>query len=127
MPEIVIKYTAADLPIGPFGDNREVADDWLAGAAIDLRDTMTERCNEILQGYIQQEIALSNLTDEPAAGEEDFWDEFLPVAEEPTGAEKWGHWGFDPAHRVEDWKWAIAGDDTRLGYWDWVAVQKELD
>ena len=127
MADFAIKFSAADLPIGPFGNNREVADDWLAEAAIDLRDTMTERCNEILQGYIQQEIALGNLTDEPAAGEEDFWDEFPSDAEEPTGAVKWGHWGFDPAHPFEDWQGEVANGDTRLGYWDWVAVQKELD
>ena len=86
MPEVTIKYTAAELPIGPFGDNRETADEWLEGAAIDLRDTMTERCNEILQNYIHQEIALGNLPDEPDEGDAEFWEYFDSAHPDAKGA-----------------------------------------
>jgi len=30
------------------------------------------------------------------------------------------HWGEIPGHSVEDWRSEVEGDDTRLGYLDWV-------
>lgn len=33
------------------------------------------------------------------------------------------HWDEDPQHCLEDWRGEVANDDTRLGYWEWVAVQ----
>jgi hypothetical protein len=32
-----------------------------------------------------------------------------------------GHWGKHDAHPVQDWQHEVANDDTRLGYWEWVA------
>ena len=32
-----------------------------------------------------------------------------------------GTWGEHPQHEVGDWAMAIASEDTRLGYWEWVA------
>ncbi|MGX1201105.1 hypothetical protein [Marinobacter sp. MBR-105] len=34
-------------------------------------------------------------------------------------------WGSDPQFPVADWQQEVANDDTRLGYWDWVQVQRE--
>lgn len=36
-------------------------------------------------------------------------------------------WGSDPVHTPWDWRQEVASDSTRLGYWDWVAVQREID
>ena len=32
-----------------------------------------------------------------------------------------GHWNEHPDHIVKNWKDEVAKDDTRLGYWEWVA------
>lgn len=32
-------------------------------------------------------------------------------------------WGEHPDHPVADWQAEVAGGDTRLGYWAWVAAQ----
>jgi hypothetical protein len=37
-----------------------------------------------------------------------------------------GVWGAHPTWPVQDWKTEVENDDTRLGYWDWVASQIEL-
>ncbi|MFN8043348.1 MAG: hypothetical protein U0S13_08375 [Mycobacterium sp.] len=34
------------------------------------------------------------------------------------------HWDEDAQHRLEDWRGEVENDDTRLGYWEWVAVQR---
>lgn len=34
------------------------------------------------------------------------------------------HWDEDPKHPVEEWKYEVSNDDTRLGYKDWVAHRK---
>lgn len=31
-----------------------------------------------------------------------------------------GHWGEHPDHPVDDWQHEVLGDETRLGYWEWV-------
>lgn len=36
-----------------------------------------------------------------------------------------GHWKRDPDFPVEDWKYEVANDDTRLGYLDWVKHQRD--
>lgn len=36
-------------------------------------------------------------------------------------------WGSDPDHPVEDWQAEASEDNTRLGYWDWVLVQRDLE
>ena len=36
-------------------------------------------------------------------------------------------WAIDPDYPVEDWKYEVACNDTRLGYWDWVSHKKESD
>ena len=33
-----------------------------------------------------------------------------------------GHWESHPDYAIEDWRYEIANDDTRLGYWEWVAA-----
>lgn len=35
-------------------------------------------------------------------------------------------WGSDEKSPVSDWQAEVANDDTRLGYWDWVLVKREL-
>jgi len=35
------------------------------------------------------------------------------------------HWDNDPDFPVEDWQSEVSNDDTRLGYREWVAHQKE--
>ena len=39
--------------------------------------------------------------------------------------EKPPHWEEDKEWSVEDWKYEVANDDTRLGYHEWVAHNKE--
>lgn len=34
-----------------------------------------------------------------------------------------GVWGEHPDHPLEDWRYEVANDDTRAGYWDWVLGQ----
>jgi len=36
------------------------------------------------------------------------------------------HWGDDPVFAVENWRYEVENDDTRLGYVDWVRNQREL-
>ena len=36
------------------------------------------------------------------------------------------HWISDPDYPVEDWKYEVSNDDTRLGYAEWVKHQKEI-
>lgn len=36
-----------------------------------------------------------------------------------------GVWREHPDHRVEDWKYEVANDDTRRSYWDWVLAKLE--
>ncbi len=36
----------------------------------------------------------------------------------------YGPWGEHPDHPVDDWKYEVANDDTRLGYWAWVAIRE---
>jgi hypothetical protein len=36
-----------------------------------------------------------------------------------------GHWGGHPTHSVSDWKQEVQADNTRLGYWEWVATLLE--
>ncbi|WP_209044998.1 hypothetical protein [Rhizorhabdus histidinilytica] len=35
----------------------------------------------------------------------------------------YGPWGEHPDHPVSDWKAEVANDDTRLGYWAWIAAR----
>lgn len=37
--------------------------------------------------------------------------------------ELYGPWGEHPAHPLDLWKYEVANDDTRLGYWAWVEVR----
>mgnify|MGYP001326924108 CR=1 FL=1 len=36
-----------------------------------------------------------------------------------------GFWEAHPDHPVESWQSEVEADDTRLGYWEWVACQIE--
>lgn len=38
-----------------------------------------------------------------------------------------GYWGGHPGHPVADWQYEVGNDDTRRGYWGWVAAQLDLD
>jgi hypothetical protein len=35
-------------------------------------------------------------------------------------------WADDPEYPSSDWRAEVANDDTRLGYWQWVANQREM-
>ena len=37
-----------------------------------------------------------------------------------------GIWGVHPDFPVSDWRYEVANDDTRLGYWEWVQAAIEL-
>lgn len=43
--------------------------------------------------------------------------------------DKVGEWGEHPEHTLSDWKFAVINEDTRRGYWDWVAclIEEEDD
>jgi len=46
-----------------------------------------------------------------------------PGCEELNKRMKWqpkSHWEDHPDHPVEDWRYEVANNDTRLGYLDWV-------
>lgn len=34
-----------------------------------------------------------------------------------------GVWGRHPDYPVSDWQYEVANDDTRQGYWEWVAAK----
>ncbi|SHX04885.1 Uncharacterised protein [Mycobacteroides abscessus subsp. abscessus] len=35
------------------------------------------------------------------------------------------YWGSDETFPVTDWQEDVSNDDTRLGYWDWVAEKMQ--
>lgn len=35
------------------------------------------------------------------------------------------YWDEHPDYPIEDWKYEVANDDTRRGYWEWVDSQIE--
>ena len=37
------------------------------------------------------------------------------------------YWEPDTEYPVCDWKAEVAADETRLGYWDWIEAQHELE
>lgn len=37
------------------------------------------------------------------------------------------HWAALPEYPVEDWKYEVANDDTRDGYWAWVESQQDMN
>lgn len=34
-----------------------------------------------------------------------------------------GYWGEHPDHPLLDWRYEVANDDTRRGYWEWVEAR----
>ena len=34
-----------------------------------------------------------------------------------------GHWGEIDKFQLQDWRYEVANDDTRLGYWEWCYAQ----
>ena len=36
-------------------------------------------------------------------------------------------WADDPRYDAQSWRYEVANNDTRLGYWDWVASQREQE
>lgn len=53
-----------------------------------------------------------------------FWVALINL-DKPGGSLVDDVWASDPDYPVEDWRAEVTQDDTRLGYWDWVAHQKE--
>jgi hypothetical protein len=41
--------------------------------------------------------------------------------------EQFGHWGDNPVHSVSEWKQEVQADNTRIGYWEWVATLLEAE
>lgn len=39
--------------------------------------------------------------------------------------EAYGYWGEHPLYPLSYWKYAVANDDTRMGYWPWVEAKIE--
>ena len=37
------------------------------------------------------------------------------------------YWSEDPDFPLDDWKYEVKDDSTRLGYWEWVAQRKGLN
>ena len=35
------------------------------------------------------------------------------------------YWGERPGHPIDDWKYEVRNDDTRMGYWEWVVAREE--
>lgn len=42
----------------------------------------------------------------------------------PEGVDPWSE---DEVFPAADWKAEVANDDTRLGYWEWVAHKREAE
>lgn len=40
-------------------------------------------------------------------------------------AERYGYWGEHPVYSLDRWHYDANNDDTRLGYWEWVARQED--
>lgn len=36
-------------------------------------------------------------------------------------------WADDPDYPSSDWRAEVANEETRRGYWEWVAAQREFD
>ena len=36
-------------------------------------------------------------------------------------ADEFGYWKEHPEHSFEDWQYEVGNNDTRRGYWAWVA------
>lgn len=36
-----------------------------------------------------------------------------------------GHWQDHPDYAFSDWQYEVANNDTRLGYWEWVAASMD--
>ena len=43
------------------------------------------------------------------------------------GASDLGYWDDDPEWPLQDWKYDVQNGDTRLGYWEWVKYNKEIE
>ena len=44
-----------------------------------------------------------------------------------TGTSDLGYWDDDPEWPLQDWKYDVQNGDTRLGYWEWVKYNKEIE
>lgn len=40
--------------------------------------------------------------------------------------QEYGVWGEHPDYPVKDWQYEVGNDETRAGYWEWVASEMEL-
>lgn len=49
----------------------------------------------------------------------------LAYLQEPRDV--YGHWGEHPGYPLEDWRLQVMNNETRLGYWEWVADCIEFD
>ena len=51
----------------------------------------------------------------------------LATEAEALRREYGGHWGLHPEFPLYQWLDAIAEQDTRLGYWEWIANAQRAD
>ncbi|SEC75870.1 Uncharacterised protein (plasmid) [Tsukamurella tyrosinosolvens] len=38
-----------------------------------------------------------------------------------------GTWSSHPGWPLEDWRYAVQNDDTRLGYWEWIVDEMRAE
>ena len=48
-----------------------------------------------------------------------------PIYPTDTPLRGYDYWDEHPKFPLDEWKYKIANDDTRHGYWTWVKLQKE--
>ena len=69
------------------------------------------------------EMNQEDFTDE---GDGEWWVDDSDEGPEEIPEPQPSHWDDQPEHPVEDWRYEIANDDTRLGYLDWCAAREEM-
>jgi len=52
------------------------------------------------------------------------WPEVADAVDNPRQDPQWGDAADYP---LGDWQYEVANGYTRLGYWDWVALQREME
>lgn len=71
---VTVSFNVNDLPLGPFGGDREKAAEWLASKASVIEDILSERGNDAISDLV---VADDSLREEPEDGSEpEFWESF---------------------------------------------------
>lgn len=52
---------------------------------------------------------------------------YARIAKENKDTALPSHWEDDPDHPVEDWRYEVGNNDTRLGYREWIQHRKEIE